>query len=124
VARGLIQLAAGVAVLSIASPALAGDADVIAATFDRRPSGVYDFDVTVRSKDTDWEHYADQIQVLAPDGRVLQTRVLEHPHEQEQPFTRDVMDVRVPSGVTTVRIRARFKPTGWGGAELDVPLRK
>ena len=43
-----MRFAAGVAVLSIASPALAGDADVIAVTFDRRPSGVYDFDVKMQ----------------------------------------------------------------------------
>ena len=87
-ARGLILAAA----LLGAAPAWAGDADVIRAMFERRANGLYDFDVTVRSKDTGWDRYADRIEVLAPDGTVLATRVLFHPHDDEQPFTRDVAE--------------------------------
>ena len=117
-ARGLILAAA----LLGAAPAWAGDADVIRAMFERRANGLYDFDVTVRSKDTGWDRYADRIEVLAPDGTVLATRVLFHPHDDEQPFTRDVAEVRVPRGVDRVRIRAHFKPTGYNGDVLEVRL--
>ena len=62
------------------------------------------------------------IEVLAPDGTVLATRVLFHPHDDEQPFTRDVAEGRVPRGVDRVRIRAHFKPTGYNGDVLEVRL--
>jgi hypothetical protein len=109
--------------LALASvPALAGEADVIGAVAHRTGAGTYDLDVTIRSRDTGWDRYADRIEVLAPDGKVLATRVLEHPHEDEQPFTRDVPQVPVPNGIDTVSIRARFKPTGFDGDVFKLPL--
>ena len=107
----------------LAAPAWAGDADVVGATIQHRIGRIYDFDVTIRSKDTGWDRYADRIEVLGPDGKILGTRVLEHPHEQEQPFTRDVMGVEIPRGVADVTIRARFKPTGFDGAVLRVAVK-
>lgn len=102
--------------LAVASgTARAGEADVIGAVAHRTAHGVYDLDVTVRSRDTGWERYADRIEVLAPDGTVLAVRVLEHPHDTEQPFTRDVPQVIIPSGIEAVTVRARFKPVGYDG---------
>lgn len=122
-AGGVIRLAAFAAVgLLIAAPAFAGDADVIDVKVERRSGRIFDFDVTIRSRDTGWTRYADGIEVLGPDGKVLGTRVLEHPHEQEQPFTRDVYGVTIPSGVTEVTIRAHFKPSGYDGTVLKVVL--
>ena len=100
----------------------AGEADVIGAKAHRTGRGIYDLDVTVRSRDTGWDRYADQIEVLAPGGKVLAVRVLEHPHETEQPFTRDVPQVHVPLGVDTVTIRARFKPVGFDGETFQLRL--
>jgi hypothetical protein len=102
-------------------PAVAGDADVIHVDISRQ-DGWYDLDVTIRSKDTGWERYADRIEALAPDGTVLGTRVLDHPHEDEQPFTRDLYQLRVPSGISRITVRAHFKPTGFDGATMTVPL--
>ncbi len=110
----MVSLAAG--------PALAGDADVIAVKVRQSAARVYDFDVTVRSRDTGWNAYADLLEVLGPDGRVLGTRVLEHPHDDEQPFTRDVYGVRIPAGIDRVTLRARFKPTGTHGETAAVAL--
>jgi hypothetical protein len=100
----------------------AGEADVIDVTVRSAGSDRFDFDVTVRSNDTGWSHYADKIEVLAPDGSVLGTRVLLHPHEAEQPFTRDVYGVAVPSGIAEVVVRAHHKPTGYDGAVMTVRL--
>ena len=108
--------------LLAAAPAVAGEADVIDARIEHRSGRIYDFDVTVRSRDTGWDRYADRIDVLGPDGKVLGTRVLEHPHEDEQPFTRDVYGVNIPTGVTEVTIRAHFKPAGFDGATLKVTV--
>jgi hypothetical protein len=101
--------------------ARAGDADVTNVVVRQR-AGLYDLDVTIRSKDTGWERYADRIEALGPDGTVLGTRVLEHPHDDEQPFTRDLYELRVPSGISKITVRAHFKPTGFDGAVLAVPL--
>ena len=108
--------------LLASAPSFAGEADVIAAKVEHRSGRIYDFDVTVRSRDTGWDRYADGIDVLGPDGKVLGTRVLEHPHETEQPFTRDLYGVTIPGGVTEVTIRAHFKPVGFDGATLKVTL--
>ncbi|MFM9843993.1 MAG: hypothetical protein ACKVOI_13595 [Dongiaceae bacterium] len=105
-----------------AAIALAGEADVIGAEVRARGNGAFDFDVTVRSNDTGWDAYADLIEVLGPDGKVLGTRVLLHPHETEQPFTRDVHCVVIPAGVTVVTVRARHSANGYGGETLEVVL--
>ncbi len=118
----MIRLAIALIATLAGFPALAGEADVVAARIDHRSGRIYDFDVTIRSNDSGWDRYADRIEILAPDGRLLGTRVLEHPHEQEQPFTRDVYGVEIPRGTVSVAIRAHFKPAGFDGAVLTVTL--
>jgi hypothetical protein len=44
----------------------------------------------VRHEDVGWQHYADRWEVLASGGEVLATRVLAHPHVDEQPFVRNL----------------------------------
>ena len=117
----MIRLAAVLLVIGPVS-ARAGEADVIGAMAHRTARGVYDLDVTIRSRDTGWDRYADRIEVLAPDGTVLAVRVLEHPHKTEQPFTRDVSQVVVPSGIEAVTVRARFKPVGFDGDTFRLRL--
>jgi len=117
-ARGWLYL-----LLCFALPAaFAGEADVIDVKVRRAAPGVYDFDITVRSVDKGWDHYADAFEVLAPDGSLLGRRELLHPHETEQPFTRDLHGVRIPTGVTRVVVRARHKPRGYDGATKTVAL--
>jgi hypothetical protein len=111
-----------VAALLFAGTALAGEADVVDVKARRNAAGSYDFDVTVKSVDKGWEHYADAFEVLAPDGTILGRRVLLHPHETEQPFTRELHGVKVPPGVTHVTVRARHKPKGYDGEAMRVAL--
>jgi len=101
----------------------AGPADVVSASALCEGSRCT-FVVAVRHDDEGWDHYADAWEVLAPDGAVLATRVLRHPHVGEQPFTRDLQGVEVPSGLTRVRIRARDSVHGLGGAEVEVALER
>ena len=75
--------------------------------------GVWRFDVTLTHPDTGWDHYADGWQILAPDGSVLGTRELAHPHVIEQPFTRSLGGVEIPAEMTTVLVRARCNIDGW-----------
>ena len=60
--------------------------------------------------------------MLAPDGRILATRKLLHPHEYEQPFTRSLTGVRIEAAVVTVRVRAHDSEHGFGGAEIKRAL--
>ncbi|WGW04425.1 hypothetical protein [Tropicibacter oceani] len=78
--------------------------------------------VTLLHPDTGWDHYADGWRVETEDGVVLGTRVLAHPHETEQPFTRALGGVTLPEGVTTVYIRAKCLIDGWSDARTPVPL--
>jgi hypothetical protein len=106
--------------LLVAGLAWAGEADVIAAKVSR-VGGAYNFDVTTRSKDKGWDNYCDRFEVLAPDGKVLGVRKLLHPHENEQPFTREL---QIPTGIDHVLIRARHKPRGYDGAVFKLKLPK
>jgi hypothetical protein len=45
-----------------------------------------------------------------------------HPHEDEQPFTRDLRGVSIPAGIRRVTIRAHMKGVGHDGATLEVAL--
>jgi hypothetical protein len=112
------------ALLAVALPAggaLAGLADVLQAQI--RPSdtpGRFDVAVTVRHADSGWDHYANRWEILAPDGSVLATRVLAHPHVHEQPFTRALTGVAIPPSYTWVRVRAHDLVHGYGGREVTL----
>ena len=115
-------LPAALAFFLLAAPATAGEADVIEARATNTGK-TWRFDVTVRHGDTGWDHYADAWRVVAPDGTVLGTRTLFHPHVDEQPFTRSLAGVAVPAGVTTVTIESHDKVHGWGGKKVEVQLK-
>jgi hypothetical protein len=88
----------------------------------RQADGTWSFEVTVQHEDTGWEHYADRWEVLSPDGQVLATRVLAHPHVNEQPFTRSQGGIVIPEEVTRVTVRAHDLVDGYGGREVVVDL--
>ena len=116
--------ALSLAVIALAaSPALAGEADVIAATATQNAGGTWTVSATIRHADTGWEHYADRFDVLAPDGRVLAERILLHPHVEEQPFTRSVT-ATIPDDVTRIIVRAHDTVDGLGGAEVEIELER
>jgi len=108
--------------IPLVSNGLAGEADVIGVKVRKSAPGVYDFDVTVKSVDKGWSYYADAFEVLAPDGKLLGRRELLHPHESEQPFTRDLHGVKIPERIAEVIVRARHKPKGYDGATKKVTL--
>ena len=86
-------------------------------------NGSWRFDVTVRHNDEGWDHYADAWQVVDPQsGKILTVRVLAHPHETEQPFTRSQSGVNVPDGLTRVLVQAKCNVHGFGGGVILVDL--
>ncbi len=70
------------------------------------------FDVTLSHADTGWDDYADGWRIELADGTILGTRVLGHPHVNEQPFTRS-SQIEVPIGVGEVFVRASDNVGGW-----------
>ncbi|MEL7490505.1 MAG: hypothetical protein AAGJ73_07275 [Pseudomonadota bacterium] len=102
----------------------AGEADVIDATAKKTGDGVYRIAATVRHADDGWDHYANRWEVLDKDGVVLATRVLAHPHDDEQPFTRSLSGIKIPGGADFVIIRAHDSVHGYGGAEFKLVLKK
>jgi hypothetical protein len=103
-------------------PSFAGEADVLGVQVSKSGNGTYNFSVTVEHADAGWEHYADKWEVVTLDGKVLATRVLAHPHDNEQPFTRSKSGIEVPEGTTEVIIRAGDSKHGLGGKEMKVKL--
>jgi hypothetical protein len=80
------------------------------------------FDVSILHPDTGWKHYADGWRVLGMGGTELGMRVLGHPHENEQPFTRSLSGVQIPQGIKQVQIQARDLPGGWNTSTTVVNL--
>jgi len=82
------------------------------------------FSVTVEHNDDGWDYYADGWLVVNPeDGTVYGERVLAHPHDNEQPFTRSLSGVSIPEEVDTVLVVARNNVLGFGGCGQLVSLR-
>ncbi len=108
-------------VLLASSPVFAGEADVLDVEVTKSSADMYRFSVTVIHQDEGWDHYADKWDVLDLDGNILGTRVLMHPHDTEQPFTRS-MKISIPMNVKRVRVRAQDKVHGYGGAEKEIDL--
>ena len=80
------------------------------------------FSVTLEHADQGWNHYANQWDVVTLDGKLLKSRVLYHPHVDEQPFTRSLSGVLIPQGVSKVKIRARDSKHGYSDQEFIVEL--
>ncbi len=101
-----------VAVFSIGlvvNPTLASEVDVIDVVISKSSGssdGKFRFAVTLKHPDSGWEHYADKWEVVGADGTIYGTRVLAHPHVNEQPFTRSLNGVVIPASVKQVIIRA------------------
>lgn len=80
------------------------------------------FSVTLEHADEGWNHYADQWDVMTLDGKLLKSRVLYHPHVDEQPFTRSLSGIRIPPDIKQVKVRARDSLHGFSKNEVVVDL--
>ncbi|MEA3291911.1 MAG: hypothetical protein U9Q71_06385, partial [Pseudomonadota bacterium] len=115
-------------------PAMAeggANADVVAVKAVEEAPGRWTFRVTVSHPDTGWEDYADGWDVVLTDDTVLKrdpdaafTRVLLHPHEHEQPFTRSQSGLNIPADTKKVTVRAHDLVDGFGGREIEVDLER
>jgi hypothetical protein len=110
------------AILLSLTQVFAGEADVVGVKAQPEGEGTWRFDVTVRHADEGWDHYADKWVVEGADGTVYGERVLLHPHETEQPFTRSQTGIAIPDDVSVVTVRAHDIVHGFGGAVVEVDL--
>lgn len=101
------------------------NADVLFVRAVQTAATTWTFHVTVSHPDSGWEDYADGWDVVLPDETVLKpdagspfTRLLLHPHETEQPFTRSQGGLEIPADTLTVRVRAHDLVDGFGGNEV------
>ncbi len=94
-------------------------ADVIGATITD-DGGTFTITATVRSTDTGWDKYADAWQVRDGEGNVFGERVVTHPHENEQPFTRIQSGIVIPEGLEEVTIAARDSVAGFCGEVFHI----
>lgn len=106
----------------LALPALAGDVRILDAKARQQGGNDWSFSVTLEHGDTGWDHYADAWRVKLADGTILGTRVLLHPHVNEQPFTRSLGGVAIPAGTSTVIIEAKDSQHGWAKETFSLTL--
>ena len=103
------------------SESFAGEADVVDVLTIRQSNGNFVFRVSVLHTDEGWEHYADAFEIVSLSGEILATRILAHPHVNEQPFTRSII-VKLDPSIRTVTIRAKDKIHQYGGKTIEVTL--
>lgn len=82
------------------------------------------FHVTLKHRDTGWEHYADDWRIVDGKGQVLGDRKLWHPHVGEQPFMRSLADVLIPKGTKIIYIEAHDKVHGWSKQRVRIDMQK
>jgi hypothetical protein len=120
----------GIACASLPDQPNKADADIlfVKAVHDVQTDS-WTFEVTVQHPDTGWDDYADGWDVVTPDGTVLKrnpddpfTRLLAHPHVNEQPFMRSQSGITIPAGINEVVVRAHDILDGFGGVEVLVDL--
>lgn len=83
---------------------------------------VFRFEVTISSPYDTPERYADAWRIMDEGGTVYGTRELLHDHATEQPFTRTLDDVEIPTDVDVVIVQGRDLDNGWGGTTMEVDL--
>jgi len=112
-----------VVVLTLATTAnlSAGEADVVNVTIHKIGRDKFTINATLVHADTGWDHYANRWEVLDTDANILGTRVLHHPHVDEQPFTRS-LTLEIPRSVTEVIIRAGDSEHDIGGKEMTIAV--
>ena len=99
----------------------AGETDVVDVKIERSSGNKYRINATLKHADTGWDHYANAWDVLDENGKVLGTRVLHHPHVDEQPFTRS-LSLIIPASVNAVTIRAHDSVHETGGKTMTVKV--
>ena len=108
----------GVTSISQASPTDVVDVKVV------KSGDEFRFDVTLKHDDSGWDHYANKWEIIDDAGQILGTRVLAHPHVNEQPFTRSLGGIVIGEDIKQVTIRAVDNLNDDSGKTLKVTIRE
>jgi len=111
-----------IVVVGIMAPVLVFGGEVEIVNVEVVCSSSCTFSVTLKHGDEGWDHYANQWDVMTMDGNLLKSRVLYHPHVDEQPFTRSLSGVKIPAGTRRVKIRAKDLKHGYSSEEYTVQI--
>ena len=109
--------------LVFTSTVIANDVEIVKTEFVHKGGENWRVNTTLKHNDTGWEHYADAWRVVTESGKQLGERVLFHPHENEQPFTRSLSGLVIPKSVTVVFVEAHDKVHGWSKQRVRVDLK-
>lgn len=107
--------------LFISGTVTAGDVEIVKVEMRAGGQGQWQAHVTLLHSDSGWEHYADAWRVMTEEGELLGTRVLYHPHVNEQPFTRS-LSLPIPTNISVVHVEAHDKVHGWSKQHVRVDL--
>lgn len=99
------SIAASIGALLLPGILAANEVKVVEVAIQSLGDDNFRVNVTLLHEDAGWDHYANRWDVLDESGEVLGSRVLAHPHDNEQPFTRS-LTLEIPASVTTITIRA------------------
>lgn len=96
--------------------------DIIAVKITPKADNRFDFDVTMSSPYDSPSRYADAFRVLDPNGGVLGERILLHDHADEQPFTRELTNIRIAPEISRIIVEGRDQKSGYGGKKIEMTL--
>ena len=119
-----ITLLASALLLALSHSSKANNISILATAIIHQSHGEYLVNVKLEHRDTGWQHYADEWRTVDSQGNILGSRVLQHPHVNEQPFTRALSNVKLSNELDTVYIEAHDKVHGWTKNRLRIELSK
>ena len=119
-----ITLLASALLLALSHSSKANNISILATAIIHQSHGEYLVNVKLEHRDTGWQHYADEWRIVDSQGNILGSRVLQHPHVNEQPFTRALSNVKLSNELDTVYIEAHDKVHGWTKNRLKIDLSK
>lgn len=99
----------------------ANDVEIVNVYMEQTDAG-WRAEVTLKHDDTGWGHYADAWRIVDGNGHLYKTRVLYHPHVNEQPFTRSLSGIVIPEDQTIIYVEAHDKQHGWSKQRVKVDL--
>jgi len=101
----------------------ANEVEIVKVEFVSKGGESWRVNTTLKHNDTGWDHYADAWRVVDEKGNQLGERILFHPHENEQPFTRSLQRLIVSKNISTVFVEAHDKVHGWSKQRIKVDLK-
>lgn len=121
--KNCFQLILLASLFSCASLSSAGEVNIVDVVFEKKRE-TWNVKTQLLHEDSGWDHYADAWRIVDESGNEIATRILHHPHVDEQPFTRNLSDVRIPRHIDIVYVEAHDSVHGWSKQRVRIDLTK